>query len=371
MKKLICALAFAGLATSTALAAEVTVTDVVGRTVTIDAPVKAAILGEGRILYGVAIVERENPFERIVGWPQDVKKNDPGTWNSYKAKFPDAEKVASVGEMKKGEFDAEQAVALGADVVIMNHESKKAADDAGLEAKLTAVGIPLVYVDFRDEPMKNTEPTLRLLGELFDEKDRAEEFIKYRAEQIAKVTDVLQKNVFERPLVFLDRAAGATDECCWSFGNANFGEMVELAGGTNLSKDLIPGSFGSVNPEQVVASNPDVVIATSADWSATSPGGIWIGLGPDADPAAAQVKLEALMARPAYSGIKAVNNRKFFAVWHQFYNSPYQYAVIQQMAKWLHPELFADLDPEATLRETHERFLPISYQPGYFAALKQ
>jgi iron complex transport system substrate-binding protein len=39
------------------------------------------------------------------------------------------------------------------------------------------------------------------------------------------------------------------------------------------------------------------------------------------------------------------------------------------MAKWLHPTLFADLDPEATFRELHERYLPVSYRPGHWVSL--
>ncbi|WP_420894232.1 hypothetical protein [Thalassospira xiamenensis] len=46
-----------------------------------------------------------------------------------------------------------------------------------------------------------------------------------------------------------------------------------------------------------------------------------------------------------------------------------RFIVIQQMAKWFHPDLFADLDPDETFHQLHDRFLPINYQPGYFASL--
>ena len=35
-----------------------------------------------------------------------------------------------------------------------------------------------------------------------------------------------------------------------------------------------------------------------------------------------------------------------------------------------HPELFADLDPDASFRELHERFLPVPYESGYFVSLR-
>ena len=93
-------------------------------------------------------------------------------------------------------------------------------------------------------------------------------------------------------------------------------------------------------------------------------------MGPGSDVVEAKRKLTALMDRPAYTGIKAVKDGQVHGIWHQFYNSPYYFVAVQRLAKWFHPELFADLDPEATLRELHERFLPVDYVPGYWVSLK-
>ncbi|RXM22206.1 ABC transporter substrate-binding protein, partial [Citrobacter sp. AAK_AS5] len=92
-----------------------------------------------------------------------------------------------------GTFDIEQAVTLKPDVIIMNIDAKTATEEAGYIEKLGKVGNPLVYVDFREKPMLNTEPSMRLMGELFGKEDRAEDFIAFRAAEIAKVTDVLAK----------------------------------------------------------------------------------------------------------------------------------------------------------------------------------
>ena len=59
------------------------------------------------------------------------------------------------------------------------------------------------------------------------------------------------------------------------------------------------------------------------------------------------------------------------AVWHRFYNSPYIFIALQAFAKWLQPELFRDVDPDATFRELHERFLPIPYRRGFRVSLPQ
>jgi iron complex transport system substrate-binding protein len=86
--------------------------------------------------------------------------------------------------------------------------------------------------------------------------------------------------------------------------------------------------------------------------------------------AQARRKLAWYTQRAAYAGIKAQDDQAFHAIWHQFYNSPYQFVAIQQLAKWFHPTLFTDLDPDASFRELHERFLPVPYEPGYFVSLK-
>ncbi|MCY1180503.1 hypothetical protein D9M73_209540 [compost metagenome] len=156
-----------------------------------------------------------------------------------------------------------------------------------------------------------------------------------------------------------------------SFGDENFGKFVELAGADNIAKGIIPGTFGQLNPEQVIVANPDQVVITSANWEAFAPKGNWIGVGPGADFKEAQRKLEPYTQRAAYSGIKAQKDHEFHAIWHQFYNSPYQFAAIQQLAKWFHPGLFADLDPDASFRELHQRFLPVTYEPGYFVSLNK
>ena len=349
---------------------KVTVKDITGRDVQVSVPVERVILGEGRQIYFTAALDTEAPFKRIIGWRDDFQKADLDGYNAYLEKYPEMKKIPTFGGMKDGTFDIEQAVTLKPDVIIMNIDAKSATEESGYIEKLAKVGIPLVYVDFREKAMENTTPSMRLIGKLFGKEARAEEFVKFHDEQLARVTDVLAKaGDIKKPVVFIERAGGYSDDCCMSFGNENFGRMVEIAGGINLAKDIIPGTFGTVNPEQIIASNPDQVIVTGANWELYVPGGDWVGVGPGADKALATSKLQKLMHRPAFTDITAVKTGNVHAIWHQFYNNPYQFVAIQQIAKWLHPDLFKDLDPEATFKELHERFLPVEYRSGYFVSL--
>lgn len=355
-----------------AFAEKVKVTDIVGRTVEVEAPVRHVILGEGRQMYFVAALDREDPFKRVVGWRDDLSKADPDTYKAYLARYPAIAKLPSFGGMKEGAFDIEQAIALKPDVLFLNLEAKIASDEARLVEKLASVGIPVVYVDFREKPFQNTEPSMRLIGKLFGKEKTAEEFIAFRAAEIARVTDKLaQAKDLKKPVVMIERAGGYSDDCCMSFGRENFGLMVEIAGGRNLAADLIPATFGTVNAEAVVAANPEAVIITGGNWNAFVPNGAWVGLGPGADLIEARRKLTGLAQRPAFAQTQAVKNGRVHAIWHQFYNSPYQFVAIQEIAKWLHPELFGDLDAEKTLKTLHERFLPLPYEPGYWVSLER
>nr|WP_245297263.1 ABC transporter substrate-binding protein [Rhizobium oryziradicis] len=349
----------------------VKIKDITGREVSVNVPVERVILGEGRQIYFTAALDTDHPFKRIVGWRDDFQKADLDGYNIYLKKFPEMGKIPTFGGMKDGTFDIEQAVTLKPDVIIMNIDAKSATEESGYIDKLSKVGIPLVYVDFREKAMENTDPSMRLIGKLFGKEKRAEEFVQFHDAQIKRVTDKLASvKDLKKPVVFMERAGGYSDDCCMSFGNENFGKMVDIAGGKNMADGIIPGTFGVVNPEQIIASNPDQVIVTGANWELYVPGGKWVGVGPGADKAVAEKKLADLMKRPAFTDIKAVKEGNVHAIWHQFYNNPYQFVAIQQMAKWLHPDLFKDLDPEATFKELHDRFLPVAYESGYFVSLK-
>ncbi len=347
----------------------ITVTDVAGRSVMVNVPIKRAVLGEGRQLYIIAALDRENPTKRIVGWRKDLIEADPATYQAYLAKFPEFGDIPAFEGLEQSLIDIETTIAQRPDIVFLNLETKRAAEEAAYIEKMGALEIPIVYVDFRNNPEANTDPSIRLFGKLFGQEERAEALIDFRTAEIDKITDRLARAKPDRPKVFIDRAAGFYEDCCHSFGNSNFGAMVELAGGNNIAKDLIPGTFGQINAEQVIVSDPRHIIVTSAMWDAYVPGGHWVPVGPGADQQVIKEKLEYYPTRLAYLGIAAQKTQAFHAVWHQFYNSPYQFVAIQQMAKWFHPDLFADVDPDETFARLHDLFLPIDYQPGYFGSL--
>ena len=364
-------IAVATLFPATAGAQAFTVTDVAGREVAFDEPVERVILGEGRMLYSLATIETQDPFAKVVAWRNDLWTTDLDGYNAYAEKFPELKDLPILGNLTDGTLQTETVVDLQPDVLLLPIGNRTAADEVQLEPMLEGIGVKIVYIDFREHIIQNTEPSLKVLGQLFGKEERAAEVAAYWREQLGRVTSVIESANPERPDVFMYRAAGLA-ECCGTFGPDNFGLMVELAGGHNLGSDFLPGYTGTINPEQVIASNPDIVVLTGSNWSQLNSSSGFVTVGPNANviAEASRTALAAAIDVPAFVGSKAVADGDIHAIWHQFYTSPYQFVAIQQLAKWFHPELFADLDPDATFREFHEKFLPVDYRPGYWVSLE-
>lgn len=365
-------LALVPLLSAPALAEQIT--DAAGRQVDLDLPAKRVLVGEARQVSVISALAGRRAFDRIVGWRDDLLTKDLDTYNSYLEVFPAIADLPRFGYVGNGTFDLESAIALKPDVFTLNLESLAAAKESRLEETLAAAGIKLVYIDFRVDPDANTENSIAVLGKLFGGERRAEELIEYRRAQFARVAERLAAHPeLKRPKVYIERAPGITGDavCCRTFGPVNFGKMIALGGGHNIGSDFFDTFSGELNPEQLVVSDPDIVVVTGANWSGQSDVDRFVSIGPGADLAAARKKLAAMMERPPFASLPAVTRGDVHAIWHQFYGTPYDFVAVQQFAKWFHPEVFADLDPDATFRDLHERFLPVPFKPGYFVSLNK
>ncbi|MEO0496164.1 MAG: ABC transporter substrate-binding protein [Pseudomonadota bacterium] len=356
-----------------ALAEKIKVVDLAGRSVEVEKGASRVILGEGRMMYSVALLDRKDPFQRVIGWKDDLIKYDPDAYRKFKAKFPEqTEKVVNFGNPYSGDFSVEKVIAEKADLVILDLGSHFKAQESGVIENLAKVGVPVIFIDFRLNATENTVPSLLLMGRVFDRQDNAQEFIDYYTQQMRKVTLVAdQIPADERPTVFIENAAGwDKDACCNTFGPYNFGRLVEQAGGNNWGSQRFSTYRGNVSLEAIIASQPDVIVGTGANWAEDRPEVSAVLLGYDANEANNAKRLSDLAARSGFSDLKAVKDKRFHSIYHQFYNSPYHFVALQALAKWMHPDEFEDVDPQATMAELHEQFLPFDLSGQFWATLK-
>ncbi|NQZ33246.1 MAG: ABC transporter substrate-binding protein [Oceanospirillaceae bacterium] len=354
-------------------AAIIEVTDIAGRQVNIDPDkIKHIVLGEGRLTYTLALLDKKNPLGRVVGWKDDLIKYDPDAYRKYLAAFPEIKNIENLGSPFGGDFSLEKIIDLDTNLFILNLGNLLKAQESGLLTKLDKAGIKVVFVDFRQRPTQNTVPSLLMLGKVLGREKEANTFIDYYVAQMRAVRSVvINKKLADRPLVFIEKAAGFNpDKCCSTFGAANLGRLVDEAGGINWGSRKFPGFSSKVNPEAIFNDDPDFIIGTGANWAEAKPNTAAVLFGYEATQELAQERLQALANRKGWTELKSVKEKNFYSIYHQFYNSPYHFIALQVFAKWFYPEDFSELDVDANFKELHDKFLPIDVSGVFWQKLK-
>jgi len=151
----------------------ITVTDVVGREVTIPAPAKRVILGEGRQLITLSLLVPD-PVSIIAGWTGDFAKSGGLLYEDYRKRFPAIDKIPLIGSSGKETVSTEQIISLKPDLAIFGAGSHGPdAKSADVIRQLEAAGIPIVFIDFRLHPFKNTVPSIEVLGKVLGQEQKA------------------------------------------------------------------------------------------------------------------------------------------------------------------------------------------------------
>ena len=160
----------------------------------------------------------------------------------------------------------------------------------------------------------------------------------------------------------LQAFAGAWD-CCWLPGDVNFGSFIAFAGGRNIgSSRLAQRPWGQVSLEYVLTEDPEIYISTGNPHMAAT-GGLVLGVGVAAD--TAQASFENVLAKPGIAVLSAVKAGRTHGLWHLFHDLPLNIVAIEALAKWIHPDLFKDVDPKATMEEINRDFLAVPLEGTY------
>ncbi|UAW98930.1 ABC transporter substrate-binding protein [Halopseudomonas nanhaiensis] len=344
--------------------------DLAGRELTRPAEVKRVVLGEGRLLPVLAILEGDELTDRLVGMPRDLPLVSPGTHEAYRQRFPEIDQLPAVGRGSADTFNAEQVLALRPDLVVLSlHGHGPGAGETRLVEQLEAAGVAVAFVDFRNEPLRHTPRSIELLGWLLDREDAAQEFVSYYQAQLDDIRTRLD-TVTERPTVFLHSRAGLSDVCCETMARGMLANLLDAAGGQNLASNLLPGAVGTISLELLMTRPADLYVASGVgSQSSFERGAKYVAMGPGVSETAARTTLRKLVEEPPLSRVPTLANGKVAAIWHDFYNTPFNIVAVQVLAKWLHPAAFADVDPAQTLQTMQQRFQPVALPGTYWVML--
>lgn len=346
-----------------ALAESVTLRDIRGREVSLPHPAGRIVIDDGRYLVALGLLHAD-PVRLLAGWPRDINRLGRENYTRYVEKFPALAQVPQ-SPSSAGSFALEPILAAAPDVAIFTLGTGPSDEQV---RQLERVGIPVVFIDFFSHPFRNLDASLRILGKLTGAEDRAEAFVAFRQEHLKRVAErTAGLDPKQRPLVFLEAHAGMTSDCCNSPGKGNIGDYIELAGGHNIGADVLDRAAGRLNMEYVISRAPQIYIATGGPHLERS-GGLVLGGGYSADKARAS--LAHVAARPGIASLGAVAAGNVHGLSHQLINSPVDVLAVEVLAKWIHPDLFRDLDPAGTMREINSRFLAVPLDGTYWTDVR-
>lgn len=348
-----------------ARAAPVTLTDIAGRSVTLKKPATRIVLAEGRQLIALALLDRD-PVALLAGWSADLRRRDPATYGLVRTAFPRVDDVPLVGEGSEESFSVEKALSVQPDLIVLSGRLGATRPQQMLD-QFAAAGVPVIFVDFFAHPFRNTVPSLRILGRAIGREAAAEAYVDFYEAHMARIAERLKAPGVSRPKVLLEAHAGGSGPCCNVPARGSIGDFIDFAGGHNIAADVIPGTHGHLALEYVLREDPAVYIATGGPHMKGT-GGLVLGPGYTVDEARAS--LREVVARNGVADLSAVRSGNVHGLFHNLVNLPLNVLVAEALAKWIHPDRFADLDPNVTLAEINARFLAVPFTGTYWVDLK-
>ena len=342
------------------------ITDVTGRTVTLKKPAERVVLqwsgAGGPFLTISALMGKDTP-KVIAGMDTSLQQYRADMWKHFTTEMPELAKIPEVGTVGDKNFNVEQVVALHPDVIFIPVDLKNQYE-SDAKQKLDEAGVQTIYIDYHAENLEKHQKSIEAIGKALGKEERAAEISKFYTDHVTKVLDRVKTINKPKPTVYIEVGMKGPEEFGNSFsGNYSWGALATLCGADVITKDVIKKS-SPINPEFVLEKNPDIIMIMGSYWPKNPTS---MRLGFEANEAQSQELLKAFTTqREGWSQLKAVKDKQVYSIHHGLPREVYDAAVFESLAKTFYPEEFTDVDPEATLKEFYDRFLPFTYGGIWF-----
>lgn len=337
---------------STALA-EITITDLRDRSVTLEEPAQNVLLGfyfqEFLAVAGEGGIDRITALSRAP-WAEWR----PGQWDVYKAAFPQLNDLPDVGDTASSTFSIEAAIATNPDLVILATWQYDALGESA--AQFDTAGIPVLVLDYNAQTLERHLASTRALGAALGTSDRAETLAQLYESMSADTAARVAKAGPSETKVYVELAQKGPDEVGNSYAGGMWGGIVDGLGGQNIANGQIE-NWGPLSPEYVLAAQPDVIVLAGSEWK-NRPAAVTLGFAED--PALAQERMKAYLGRPGWAELPAVKTGQVYGVYHGGSRALSDFAYFRFIGKAIHPEAFADVDPQAELAQFYADWLPVA-----------
>jgi iron complex transport system substrate-binding protein len=301
---------------------ELTLVDSADRIVTVKKPVERIIPLTDTHADGIRVL---GAVDKVVGVGTEMKDKP--------LLYPEMSKLPDVGFFMNPDIEA--IPSLSPDLVLAYEPSGVTLAD---RLKETDIKVFCFNLHEADEIVND----FKIMGYIFDEGKEAEEFIEWYNEwrnEIKARTEGLSED--EKPRVYLEWFNDYMTDNGYVLSH-----LCTIAGGTNIAADLPQQYLPTVDPEWVIEQNPDIIIKMGAR-----------NTGYDVDDITGiKAERDKIMNRPGLENIKAVKNGNVYIISVELLDGPQIIVAAQYYAKWFHPELFKDWDPQAFHQEYLDSF---------------
>ena len=336
MKKLLLAAALA-LSAAVPAFAEITATDVVGRTVTVPKVPERIVLGfyyEDYLAIG-----GKDAMDKVVALALSTWKDwRPQQYARYEKALPKLKDIPDIGNTEDGTFSVEKIIATNPDLVILGAWNYEALGES--VKQFDEAGIPYVVLDYNAQTVEKHTVSTLALGKLLGQEQRAQELADNYKNAFADIEKRIEKLKPSPKKVYVELAQNGADTFGNSYGNTMWGALLEKLGGKNIAAGQVKGA-APLSPEYILAEAPDLIFFAGSEWK-NKPQAVAVGFS--ADPKIVNERIAAYLQRPGRADLPAVKSDHVYA---------------QFIAKQLYPEAFQDVDPVKNLQDYYKKWLPI------------
>lgn len=226
----------------------VTVTDQLGREVTVDQEPETIVSG---YYISTSLLIALGLEDRLAGIEAKADSR-----NIYRLSAPQILELPSVGTAK--EFDLEGCAALEPDLVVLPARLE------GVIPSLEELGFPVIAVNPEDKQL--LEEAVALLGTVTNTTARAEDLLAFHDQQAAPLTEALEGT--EAPVVYL---TGNSSLLSTAGPQMYQNSLLEQAGARNAAAEITENYWAEISYEQLLAWDPEyIILAADAEYTADS-----------------------------------------------------------------------------------------------------
>lgn len=324
---------------------EITVTDAVGREVTLPYPVNSLIVTDDNQAEFVRLMGAE---DKVVGISRDIRA---------RGYFPEMSDEPATGQQWRG-LNYEKIAEVNPDAVLelafwhrgWHEEATKRVE------KLRKIGVKTICIN--TFPSEKAAESIQLLGKILGREERAQRFLDWREDKLSMLEERLKGAEQERPQVLFLHTRGGVGKGLHVCGAEYVMNPCFVKAGL---RNGVEGNPKKVSSEWVLAHDPDVDIIILGDWSAAATG------YEITQPSKPQEFIEAFRDKTVLGEMTAAKEGRMYAMSYMLAGTR-NIGLIGSLylAKAAYPDRFEDVNPEAIHEEYFEKWLRLDYQGIWF-----